>query len=237
MSLSSRRAVLRAALATISLSLIATRRMPPARAQARPRLLVFVPAEIPSLYLQNLLRGAINAEITVFGRFRDFETGLGTKPDAVLTLQPVLQAKGLPSTVLGTNAGSPSEAYALIASGKQVTPDKVSSVGAVDLLGRQGMKDLVARVLGAAARVERVTKLEDLLPLLQFGSVEAVLLPERLVEPFRARSKLDLRSSQVPGRVGLPALSVLSSAGASLVESVKALTPAISQQMGVQKWQ
>lgn len=238
MSLSSRRAVLRTALASLSFLLVSAGRLLPLRAQARPRLLVFVPAEIPSLYLQNLLHGAIaGAEITVFGRFRDFETGLGSKPDAVLALQPVLQAKGLPSTVIGTNQGSSSEPYVLIASGKQVTPDKVTSVGAVDLVGRQGMKDLVARLLGTTARVERVTKLEDLLPLLQFGSVEAVLLPERLVESFRSRSKLDLRASRVPGRVGLPALAILSSAGAPLADSVKALSPSISQQMGVQTWQ
>ena len=37
-----------------------------------------------------------------------------------------------------------------------------------------------------------------------------VFLPERLIPSFRARSKLDLRDSRVPGGVGLPALSVLS---------------------------
>jgi hypothetical protein len=200
--------------------------------------LVFVPTDIPTHALQKLLRAAIpNAEVTVFSRFRDFDTGLGSKPDAVLTLQPLLHAKGLASTVVGKTRGSAVEPYALLAIGRQVAPEKLTSVGAVDLLGRQGMKELVARLLGSAPRVERVSKLEDLLPLLQFETAEAVLLPARLVEPFRSRSKLDLRASTVRTGVGLPALSALSSSGSALAANIKALSPAISQQMGVELWE
>jgi hypothetical protein len=236
MSLSRRRTLLRALLA--SAAIVGTRRTGLVLAQAPPKLVVFVPADIPSHALQQLLRDAIRgAEITVFSRLRDFETALGAKPDAVLSLQPVLRAKGLSSTIAGKHGGSSTESYSLIAIGRQMSPDKVTSVGAVDVLGRLGMKDLVARMLGTSPRVERVSKLEDLLPLLQFGTVEAVLLPERLVASFQARSKLDLRANRAPGVVGLPALAVLSDAGASLVPAIKALRPEISEQMGVQKWE
>jgi len=41
------------------------------------------------------------------------------------------------------------------------------SVGALDFLGRDGMATFVQSVVGAHPKVERVTKVEDLLPLLQ----------------------------------------------------------------------
>ena len=236
-ALSSRRAFLRAALGASTL-LSAAFGLAPARGQGRPRLLVFVPADIPPTALQKQLVNAIPAaDITVFGRFRDLEVALGKKPDAVLTLGPVLLAKGLRSTIAGKNAGSSTEPYVLLAIGRQVAPDRLASVGAVDLMGRQGMKELLSRLLGTMPRVERVTKYEDLLPLLQFGSAEAVLLPERLLSTFRARSKLDLQASRVRDGVGLPALAVLSPEGASLVWSVKTLALSISKQMGVQQWE
>lgn len=209
-----------------------------AHAEGRPRLCVFAPADIPAHVLQKALSGALpSVDVTVFGRFPDFENGLASKPDAALTSRNVLQAKGLSISVTGTNAGSTSEPYALIAMGKEVEPNRVTSVGAVDLMGRQGMKELVARLLGTPARIERVTKLEDLLPLLQFGMVDAVLVPERLTEPFRARSKLDLRVTKARGGVGLPALSVLGPGGTPLIQSIKALSPTISQYLGVSKWE
>src|SRR5262245_52848719 len=152
-----------------------------ARADTKPKLLVFVPTDIQSLALQKMLAEALpGTDVVAFGRFRDFENGLAQKPDAALTLTPVLKAKGLASSVVGSNNGSNVEPYVLVSAGKSVEANKVTSVGAVDILGRQGMKDLVTELLGTTPNIERVTKVEDLLALLQFGSVDAVLLPERL---------------------------------------------------------
>lgn len=209
-----------------------------AHAEGRLRLSVFVPADVSSRVLQKSLSAELpSTEVTVFGRFPDFETALAGKPDGALTLRPVLQAKGLSINLSGTYAGASSEPYSLIALGKQVAPEKVTSVGAVDLMGRQGMKELVARLLGTTAQIERVTKLEDLLPLLQLNMVEAVLVPNRLTEAFRARSKLDLRVTPARGAVGLPALSILTPSGAPLAQGIKSLSPNLSLQLGVSKWE
>src|SRR5262249_38334946 len=128
------------------------------------------------------------------------------------------------------------EAYVLISVGKAVDPAAITSVGAVDVLGRQGMKDLVADLLGSSPRIERVTKVEDLLPVLQLASADPVLLPERLLESFEARSKLDLRVTRLSGRVGLPCLSALTPAGTGLVDGIRKLGPRINQELGVTKW-
>jgi hypothetical protein len=176
-------------------------------------------------------------QVIAFGRHRDFETGLADGPDGVLTLEPILRAKQLRPVVVGNNTSGSTEPYALISVGQAVEPATISSVGAVDILGRQGMKEFVASLLGASPKIEPVTKVEDLLPLLQLASVDAVLAPERLVRSLQAKSKLDLHATRAPGVVGLPALSVTTAAGAALARDVKRLGPQVSEQMGVTRWE
>jgi hypothetical protein len=189
------------------------------------------------LSFQKLLARAMpGAQVVVFGRHRDFETGLGEGPDGVLTLEPILRAKQLRPAVVGNNASGSTEPYALISVGRAVDPATVASVGAVDILGRQGMKAFVASLLGASPKIEPVTKVEDLLPLLQLASVDAVLAPERLVRSLQAQSKLDLYATRAPGAVGLPALSVMTAAGAVLAQNIKRLDPHVSEEMGVTRW-
>jgi hypothetical protein len=190
-----------------------------------------------ALSFQKLLAQAMpGIQVVAFGRHRDFETGLAESPDGVLTLEPILRAKQLRPTVVGSNPSGSTERYALISVGQPVEPGSVTSVGAVDILGRQGMKEFVAALLGASPKIEPVTKVEDLLPLLQLASVDAVLAPERLVRAFQTKSKLDLRATRVPGAVGLPALSITTAAGAVLASGIKRLGPQVSAEMGVTRW-
>jgi hypothetical protein len=207
------------------------------RADGGRRLHAFVPTGMGVLSFQKLLARAMpGTQVVVFGRHRDFETGLAEGPDGVLTLEPILRAKQLRPAVVGNNPSGSTEPYALISVGRAVEPATVASVGAVDILGRQGMKEFVASLLGASPKIEPVTKVEDLLPLLQLASVDAVLAPERLVRSLQAKSKLDLRATRAPGAVGLPALSIMTAAGAVLAQDVKRLDPQVSEEMGVTRW-
>jgi hypothetical protein len=208
-----------------------------ARADGGPRLHAFVPTDMGVLSFQKLLARAMpGTQVVVFGRHRDFETGLAEGPDGVLTLEPILRAKQLRPAVVGSNTSGSTEPYALISVGQALEPASVTSVGAVDILGRQGMKEFVANLLGATPKIEPVTKVEDLLPLLQMASVDAVLAPERLVRSLQAKSKLDLRATRAPGAVGLPALSVMTAGGAVLARDVKRLGHEVSEEMGVTRW-
>jgi hypothetical protein len=209
-----------------------------ARADGGLRLHVFVPTEMGVLSFQKLLARAMpSAQIVAFGRHRDFETALAGGPDGILTLEPILRAKQLRPAVMGNNISGSTERYALISVGQPVDPASITSVGAVDILGRQGMKEFVANLLGVSPRIECVTKVEDLLPLLQLASVDAVLAPERLVRSLQEKSKLDLRATRTQGGVGLPGLSVMTPAGASLAQDVRRLGPQVSQEMGVTRWE
>jgi hypothetical protein len=208
-----------------------------ARADGTPRLHAFVPTDIGVQSFQKLLAQALpGTEVVAFGRHRDFETALREGPDGVLTLEPILRAKQLRPAVMGNNGSGSTERYALISVGQVADPATVTSVGAVDILGRQGMKEFVASLLGASPKIEPVTKVEDLLPLLQMASVDAVLAPERLVHSLQAKSKLDLHATRAPGAVGLPALSVMTAAGTVLARDIKRLGPQVSEQMGVTRW-
>lgn len=201
-------------------------------------MLVFVPGDVPSSSLQRLLSGAMPAiDVVVVERFRDFERGLSATPDAVLTLPVVLEAVGLSGTLSGKTSAGSDDSCALVAVGREVIPSEVESVGAVAILGRQGMKELVSRLVGGSPRVERVSSFGSLLTLLQLERVEAVLLPERLVDSLRAPSKLDLRVSRIKEGVGLPVLAVSRNAGVAVVQSIKALGPVVSRWMGAQTWE
>ena len=207
------------------------------RAEGKARLHAFVPTDMGVLSFQKLLTEAMpSIQVVAFGRHRDFETAMAEGPDGVLTLEPILRAKQLHPAVMGNNSSGSTEKYALISVGRAVDPASVPSVGAVDILGRQGMKEFITSLLGASPKIERVTKVEDLLPLLQLATVDAVLAPERLVHALQAKSKLDLHAVPTQGTVGLPGLSIMTTAGAMLAHDIKRLGPQVSQEMGVTRW-
>jgi len=214
-----------------------------ASADGNPSLYVFVnSAQKPRTLQQNLESKMPGVTITVFGRFRDFETAIqSAQPDAVLALKPVLSELGMKATIQGLYKASPDEAYVLIAVGKTVDPKAAVdlNIGSVDILGRTTMKKFVGTVLGvgSAPKVKLVTKAEDLLPLLQFGQADAVLLPERQSDLITGRSELDLKSVKAPNRVNLVAAAAVTAKGDAILAMVKGLDASVSADMGVDSWQ
>ena len=201
-------------------------------------LCVFLHTQMNAHALENLLKDALpGVAVRVFSRAKDFEGGLHQNPDGVLSLLPVLQANGFKADVQGLRAGSASERYVLL-SASSVTAAAVRSVGAVDFLGRSRMPAFVAKLLnGNAPRVTPVTKLVDLLPLLQFGTVDAVILPERNVPRLKSGTRLKLQVAELPNpQVGLPALSILTPAGRRLRDSLLKAGDAVRAEIGVETW-
>jgi hypothetical protein len=185
-----------------------------ARAQAkRPSLYVYLHTEIKSSSLEKTLRQQLpGLEVTVFGRFRDFEEAVAREqPDAVLALQPLLAMLNIPPTLQGLRGDRDWEPYVLMTEESATeTGPTARVVGAVDLLGRTGTHQLVAKLLGnSAVEVRRVTKLEDLLTLLHLSAAGAVLVPGGAAKGLSERSRLRLRVHPLTdARVGLPALGV-----------------------------
>src|SRR6188508_1234335 len=137
-------------------------------ATSDPRLLVFLHVAAKQRAFQTELQAALpGIVVTAVGRTGDFDRALGEGQDAVLALPVVLAAHGLTPVMRGVRQGAHDEKYALVGAEAAPDPGKVAAVGALDLLGRDGMVSFVQSLIGAHAKVERVTKVEDLLPLLQ----------------------------------------------------------------------
>jgi hypothetical protein len=201
------------------------------------KLLVYLHVAVKQRAFQSLLgAGLPGVTTTAVGRVADFERALQDAPDAVLTLPVVLSAQGLTPALRGHTRGSPEERYALVGGGATPEPNRVASVGALDLLGRDGTNRFVRRLVGPQARVERVTKIEDLLPLLQMQRVDAVLLPARLVPDLRAASRLTLSVRELDLTVGLPAVATTGAGGAAVLSAIAKMPRDVSKLLGVEEW-
>lgn len=208
-----------------------------------PRLYVFHPSLVRPLALQDALaRRCPGLSITVFGRLADFHAKVAADgPDAILALPPVLkQYEGYQPRLQGTRKGQASEAYVLLSLDKAVDPSKLDgvSIGVVGLLERKPMADFVQELLKGAPRLDRVTKVEDLLPLLTFRTVAAVLVSESMAEEFRKKSQANLVVTRLEAKVGL--LSLAMRKGGTTEEqlsgAVKGLQGAELELLGVDAW-
>jgi len=210
-------------------------------AQERPRLVVYLHTEVKSRALEALLaRQMPGTEVIVCGRYRDFTRELA-KADAAMALEPVLQANALTGDLKGLRGGRDTEPYVLLSIGTTIDAARFSTIvlGAVDLLGRDGTTQFVANLLGleASPEIKFVIKSEDLLPLLQFQSADAVLLPEREVVRTKSLSKLDLQITPLATRVRLPAVAFGSDVGRRVIRPlVLALDSETNGKLGVDTW-
>jgi hypothetical protein len=203
-----------------------------------PRLLVYLHLAMKQRALQSMLQSVLGGvEVTAVGRIADFDRALQSGQDAVLALPPVLEAKGMSPALQGMRHGASSESYALVAVDKEVQPGLVASVGALDLLGRAGTNDFVHRLLGAKPDVERVSKVEDLLPLLQLQRAECLLLPDRLLREVQEMTRLRLVKSTLPRQVPLPAVGVTGARGRDVLSAVRGLSRDACASLGVDTWQ
>lgn len=201
------------------------------------RLLVYLHIAVKQRALQSLLQAGLpGVTTTTVGRIGDFERVLQQGQDAVLTLPAVLSAQGLAPQLQGRRRGESEETYALVGNGAMPDPKRVERVGALDLLGRNGTDAFVRRLTSSRTRVERVTKVEDLLPLLQLQRVEAVLLPSRLFAELKETSRLPLVQKDLDVKVGLPAAASVGPAGASVLSAIGKLPRDASQLLGVDEW-
>ena len=209
-----------------------------ARARAaRGRLVVFVQTTVKQRALQAMLQAALpGLSVTAVGRVADFERLLEDRPDAVLTLPVVMQSHGMTPEIRGTRGGAPNETYSLV--GVDAPPDSIrlKTLGALDLLGRDGTNSFVRDLIGNPVKVERVTKVEDLLPLLQMQRADAVLIPSRMFHEIESTSSLQLAQQELATKVGLPAIVGLGADGRSAADQAAKLGGDAARLLGVDSW-
>jgi hypothetical protein len=201
------------------------------------RLLVYLHVAIKQRALQSDMESALpGVEVIAVGRVADFERLLKDRVDAVLALPVVLSAYKLSPGLHGQRAGSSEERYVLVGVGSAPVASRITSVGALDLLGREGTNAFVKNLIGASPKVERVTKFEDLLPLLQMQRADCVLLPARLVPDLARASKLALMVQDIQKGVGLPAAASVGQNGPELLRAISRMRANVAKLVGVDQW-
>src|SRR5205814_9606939 len=98
----------------------------------------------------------------------------------------------MPTALQGTQENNERAAYVLLSAGASLDGSLSGrTIGVVDLLGRTNTQDFVKRLLKTPdLKFNLVTKMEDLLSLLQLFGAEGVLVPAGAVERLKGGSRL-----------------------------------------------
>lgn len=219
---------------------------------AGAKVFIFYPSLARPLAIQEALsKKCPGLDITVFGRLTDLQALVGReRPQAILAQNAVLkQFPEYPLRMQGTRNGAATEDFVLLSIDKPFDLAKVSGVaiGVVGMLDRKEMDGFVGGLVAGVPRVNRVTKVEDLLPLLIFQSVGAVLVSEANMREFQKKSQAKLVEVKLDkGKVGLLAAGILSGTGGSggskapddkeILSALKALDAGTLALLGVDGW-
>ena len=206
-------------------------------------LYVFVPTEMRANKLEQKIDAYCdNVDVTVFGRAKDFHKKLKSQPpSAILSLRPVIEQNQIfDKAMMGLKNGSQEETYLLVSIGEPIQQSELpnTKLGVVDLLGRKPMRQFVEGALNSPVKLKRVTKLEDLLPLITFGAVDAILVSESQFVDLQSRSNLQLVASDIQFKIGLASAALTSSFSKSqLRDCLLAFDKNLNSTLGVDKWQ
>jgi hypothetical protein len=203
-------------------------------------LYVFYPSTIRPQTLQKQLSDELpGVSVTVFGRYIDFaEQVKASAPDVILTKPDVIRQFGSYALkISGTRNGSTDEPYILVSEKKDTQAGAVT-IGAVDFLGRHGMDSLGRTMVSTPARINRVSKIEDLLPLLTFGMADAVLVSVRNADYLARTSNMQLFRREISGeKVGIVALGVKKdSTSEKAVRLIKGLSKETCLLFDIEEW-
>ncbi|WP_234023475.1 hypothetical protein [Sorangium cellulosum] len=214
---------------------------PPTTAGPDATLYVYAVTPLRARALEQKIEESMpGVDVTVFGKLSDFKTALeANPPDAALSPRPVLTSLNRTADLQGMRAGTDAEQYLLVST-RPLSKEMLSSLryGMVDLVERKSLPRFVAGLLGVndAPEVQRVTKIEDLLQLLQFQTADAVLLPERFRSDFESKSKMTFTIlSLSTAKVGLVGVTFLSERH-SIENAIRKLPKHVLADLGVDEW-
>jgi hypothetical protein len=206
-------------------------------------LYVFSPATERAITIQRKLSEACpSITVSAFGRYNDFAAELEEgRPDAVVTLSATIaKHKAYTIRLTGIHGGRAQQPYVLCSIDHTVELGSIESttIGTIDILGREGTEKFVSSFFGKTPKVKRVTKLEDLLPLLIFGMADAVLVCNQHVDCIRTLSKQNIMITPLPApqTYSLVVAAQMGAEGEKVVAALSQLDSSALSVVGVEKW-
>jgi hypothetical protein len=206
-------------------------------------LYVFFPSAERAHVLQKGISGlAPGLGVTAFGRYADFEDEVKARPpEAILSLPEVIEAlEGYSIALASSRNGEPVEPLFLLSLGKPPAFSGMgdATIGAVDFLGRKGMRKYVAGLFQPPPAIKTVAKVEDLLPLLTFRMADAILVTAAQADYFREVSQLAFVKTPVPdARAGTVCLAVRNGAAApKAMRAMQVMDASLRKHLGDVQW-
>lgn len=207
------------------------------------RVYVFYPATMRSQTMQQkLLESSPGNEITVFERFKDFESKVASDtPDAIIA--PAFTAglfEKYNVKLNGTSKGSTNEDYVAVSINSKPDLNSIGNetIGILELCSRRDIQKYLTAFFAPPPKFKTVVKVEDLLPLLSFGMVDVVLVPARYAEYFDKTSNLKLIKTPVKNlHDGIVVYAVRNGIGGETIRaSLQSMNKTNCSMFGVEQW-
>jgi hypothetical protein len=205
-------------------------------------IFIFKPSKEKASVVQETIQKQCNGvTVTVFGRVNDFMEQIELKkPAAIISLLPVVDSYK-PYNVMskGLLGGQTHDQYVWVSLGKPVDLAAIATlkIGVIDILGRKGMDAYMAQLLGTDVTLKRVTKTEDLIPLLTFNAVDAILVSSGTFDELKQTSQLDFVVTKTELKVGLSTVATIEASEQSKIKScISSFSKEINDMLGVEKW-
>ncbi len=178
--------------------------------------------------------------VTVFGRYRDFIAKIKIEPPDAVCTKPLLikQIGGFSPALAGVAKGKTVDEFTILSVDQAVDPkaiDQTTVVGILDFLGRTGMMNFVKEFFPTAPKLKRVTKVEDLLPLLTFNMAKGIVIETKYVDYFKKKSQLNFVTTALP-KSSSGIISLALKDGSTNDALVKKLKAAKCDFFGVDQW-
>lgn len=182
---------------------------------AQEKCYVFFPTTARPQAIQEKIQASLEGvTVTVFGRLNDLNAKIEIEPPDAIISKPALieQFTDYSVTLNGVRKGNIGETYVVLSIGTSVDAKAVgaeTTIGVIDVLGRTGMKSFITQFFPVEPKLKRVTKVEDLLPLLTFNMAAGILIEDIFVNYFKSTSQLDFKIAPLSSaKSGIIALGV-----------------------------
>jgi hypothetical protein len=209
------------------------------------KVYIFYPSTFDFQSVQNSITDAL-PEITafVFNRYDDFALKMKSEPPDAIITKPILiheQFSDYEVVLSGERNGTTEASYLVLSSDTSFSIKSINSesvIGAIDILGRPGMKSFFKRYFPVEPKLKRVSRIGDLLPFLSLDVASGVLIENVFLDYFKSTSQLQFAVVPLPeSTTGIIALAIKKGGSAEkTLNGLKQNNKAICRLFYIEQW-